>query len=196
MTDYRQVAIAAAKAAGIDPNIFVAQIQQESGFNPNAKSSAGAEGIAQFMPGTAKGMGVNPWDPVASLYAAARLDANNLHAYGGDWAKALAAYNAGGGSVNSWVSKFGSNWLSHAFPETQNYVKTILGNKTSTGQSGTSMSGTFPNNPVPTDQNPNGFLNMLGISASGFQQFLLVVFGGLVVVIGLFFVVRKKEAAQ
>lgn len=58
------------------------------------------------------------------------------------------------------------------------------------------MSGTFPNNPVPTDQNPNGFLNMLGISASGFQQFLLVVFGGLVVVIGLFFVVRKKEAAQ
>lgn len=110
----------AAAAAGIDPEIFTRQIQQESGFNPTAKSGAGALGIAQFMPDTAAGMGIDPLDPAAALYAAAQLDANNLQKYGGDWQKALAAYNAGGGNVD----KYGGV---PPFAETQSYVNNILG---------------------------------------------------------------------
>jgi Transglycosylase SLT domain len=135
--DYRQYAQQMAQQASVDMGIFVAQIQQESGFNPNAQSSAGAIGIAQFMPATAAGIGLNPWDPLASLKAAAQLDRQNLTKYQGDWAKTLAAYNAGGGAVDSAVSRYGSNWLSHMPSETQNYVSTILGNSSSNNQSST-----------------------------------------------------------
>src|SRR5215831_13304043 len=73
--DLQAYARQAARNAGIDPDIFVSQIQAESGFNPTARSGAGALGIAQFMPGTAAGLGVDPSDPYASLDAAARMDA-------------------------------------------------------------------------------------------------------------------------
>lgn len=122
-------AIAAAHRAGIDPNIFVRQIQQESNFNPNAVSPAGAEGIAQFMPGTARGLGINPFNPVQALYAAAQYMANSLRAFGGDYAKALAAYNAGGGAVNYAIARGGHNWRNYLPAETQNYLKIILGGK-------------------------------------------------------------------
>lgn len=128
-TDYQSLATSYAQQAGIDPTIFVAQIQQESGFNPNAVSPAGAIGIAQFMPTTAAGLGLNPHDPVASLKAAAQYDANNLNAYNGDYAKMLAAYNAGGGAVNNAVAAHGANWLAFMPTETQNYVKNILAGK-------------------------------------------------------------------
>src|SRR6266478_3057223 len=122
-------AIAAARRAGIDPNIFVRQIQQESGFNPNAVSPAGAQGIAQFMPSTAAGLGINPWNPVQALNAAAQYMANSLRAYGGDYAKALAAYNAGGGTVNYAIARGGRNWQAYLPTETQNYIKVILGGR-------------------------------------------------------------------
>jgi soluble lytic murein transglycosylase-like protein/GNAT superfamily N-acetyltransferase len=112
---------------GIDPRVFVAQIQQESGFNPSARSGAGAQGIAQFMPATAAGVGLDPSDPYASLEAAARMDAQNLQKYGGDWSKTLAAYNAGPGNVD----KYGGV---PPFQETQTYVRNILGAAKSTGQ--------------------------------------------------------------
>ena len=118
--DLRAYARQAAARAGIDPDIFTAQIQQESGFNPSAKSPAGAIGIAQFMPGTASGMGIDPSDPYAALDAAAKLDSQNLARYGGDYEKALAAYNAGGGNVD----RYGGV---PPFEETQRYVKNILG---------------------------------------------------------------------
>src|SRR4051812_12180397 len=91
----KAVAAADARRYGIPVNVFERQIQQESGFNPNARSSAGAEGIAQFMPATARGFGLkDPFDPVASLDAAARYDSNLLHKYG-SLAAALSAYNSG-----------------------------------------------------------------------------------------------------
>lgn len=111
-----------AQQVGLDPEIFVRQIQQESGFNPTAKSPAGATGIAQFMPATAQGMGVDPSDPYASLAGAARLMSNYLKQYQGDYAKALAAYNAGPGNVE----KYGGV---PPFEETQRYVSTILGSR-------------------------------------------------------------------
>ena len=118
--DLQDYARQVANKYGIDPDIFVRQIQQESGFNPSAQSPAGATGIAQFMPDTARGMGIDPSDPYAALDAAARLDASNLQKYGGDYSKALAAYNAGGGNVD----KYGGV---PPFQETQTYVSNILG---------------------------------------------------------------------
>src|SRR2546423_8933818 len=94
MANYRALAAAAAQRYGIPVDIFLRQIGQESGFNPNARSPAGAQGIAQFMPATARGMGVNPNDPRSSLFGAARMDAQNLHRYG-NWRDTLSAYNSG-----------------------------------------------------------------------------------------------------
>ena len=91
--DYRDVARQAAAKYGIDVNVFLNQINQESGFNPNARSSAGAIGIAQIVPQYHPG--VDPTDPIASLDYAAKLDASYLAMYGGSWVKALVAYNAG-----------------------------------------------------------------------------------------------------
>ena len=125
--DYVDMARQAAISAGISPDAFVRQIQQESGFNPNAGSPAGAEGIAQFMPGTAASMGVNPYDPSSALPGAARMMAGLAAQYGGDYSKALAAYNAGGGAVDAAVAQGGGSWLSYMPAETQNYVAIIMG---------------------------------------------------------------------
>jgi soluble lytic murein transglycosylase-like protein len=125
---------AAAQRAGIDPNVFTAQIQQESGFNPSARSNAGAIGVAQFMPETAKGVGLDPTDPYASLDAAAKEDAKRLQQYQGDWGKTLASYNAGAGAVETYGGI-------PPYAETQNYVKTIMGNAQQAAQAaGTTIS--------------------------------------------------------
>ena len=117
---YEPIARAAAARYGIDPDVFVRQITQESHWDPAAVSRAGARGIAQFMPSTAAWLGVDPLDPIAALDAAAKLDRDNLDAFDGDYAKMLAAYNAGRGSV----VRYGGV---PPFPETQNYVDLILG---------------------------------------------------------------------
>jgi hypothetical protein len=122
--DYRNAAYQAAVRAGHPaPELFVRQIGAESGFRPNAVSPAGARGIAQIMPATARGWGVNPDDPLAALDAAARAMAKYIKSYKGDHAKALAAYNAGVGAVQ----KHGGV---PPYKETQNYIKKILGGKT------------------------------------------------------------------
>lgn len=112
---------------GFSPDVFVRQINQESGFNPSAVSPAGAIGIAQFMPATAASLGVNPWNPVQSLQGASRLMANYTQQYGRDVAKALAAYNAGPGTVQRAVSLGGAGWRAFLPAETQNYIRVILG---------------------------------------------------------------------
>lgn len=98
MANYRRVARREAIRAGIDPKVFERQINKESGFNKRAKSPAGAEGIAQFMPGTAAAEHVDPWNPRSALRGAARLDAKLIHQTG-SYRKALAAYNAGPGNI-------------------------------------------------------------------------------------------------
>ena len=118
--DYIDQARQAAVAAGIDPEIFTRQIQQESGFNPNARSPVGALGIAQFMPATAQGLGIDPMNAGQALVAAAQEDARRLQQYGGDWAKTLASYNAGPGAVAQYNGV-------PPYAETQNYVQAILG---------------------------------------------------------------------
>jgi soluble lytic murein transglycosylase-like protein len=126
-SQYVAIARQAATDVGIPPDYFVRQIQQESGFNPNAVSPAGAVGIAQFLPSTAAGLGINPWDPIQSLKGAAKLMANSARQYGGDYAKALAAYNGGSGTVQYAVNNCGANWLNCLPGETRHYIYSIMG---------------------------------------------------------------------
>lgn len=88
---------------GIPANVVAAQISQESGFNPRATSPTGAQGIAQFEPGTWKSQGVagSPYDPNAALQGYIKLMGSLTHQYGGNLRNALAAYNAGPGNLQA-----------------------------------------------------------------------------------------------
>jgi hypothetical protein len=124
---YVSIAQQDASNAGISPDYFVRQINLESSFNPNAVSPSGAEGIAQFMPATARGLGIDPFNPIQALNAAAHYMASYNNTYNGNYAMALAAYNAGSGTVQYAVSSCGSNWISCLPGETQNYLLVIMG---------------------------------------------------------------------
>ncbi len=126
-SQYVAIAQQDAIAAGISPDLFCTADQQESGFNLNSVSPAGAVGIAQFLPGTAADLGINPWDPTQALRGAARLMANYAHNYGGDYAEALAAYNGGSGIVQYAVNNCGANWLNCLPLETRHYIYVIMG---------------------------------------------------------------------
>jgi cell wall-associated NlpC family hydrolase len=108
----------AANANGIPSSLLAAVVQHESGFNPNAVSSAGAEGIAQFMPATAAGMGVDPYDPTSAINGAAQLLGSYARQFG-SYGDALAAYNAG----SSAVERYGGI---PPYAETQAYVPAVL----------------------------------------------------------------------
>lgn len=117
--DYRAVAYRAARDAGIRrPGLFVRQMAAESGFNPCVRSGAGAIGIAQIMPGTARSWKVDPYMPVSALQVAARKMARYERQYG-NFRLALAAYNAGPGAV----AEYGGVPPYH---ETQDYVRKIM----------------------------------------------------------------------
>lgn len=95
---YANLFSAAGAKYGVSPALLAAVAHNESSFNPNAHSNAGAVGLMQFMPGTAKGLGVNPLDPASAVDGAARLLVG-LYRQFGSWNLALAAYNAGSGNV-------------------------------------------------------------------------------------------------
>lgn len=118
--DLRAEAIKAAQSAGIDPDLFLRLVQQESAFNPAAVSPVGAMGLAQLMPATAQELGVDPNDPIQNLQGGARYLRQQLDTFGGDPSLALAAYNAGAGNVR----KYGGI---PPFKETRNYVARIMG---------------------------------------------------------------------
>lgn len=109
----------AALEVGLDPALLEALVRQESGFNHRAVSHAGAQGLAQLMPGTARDLGVeNPFDPMENLRGGARYLADMMQQFG-DLRLALAAYNAGPGAVQ----KHGGI---PPYKETQNYVRSIM----------------------------------------------------------------------
>lgn len=102
---------------GLPRGVLTAVARAESGFDANAVSRAGAQGLMQLMPATARGLGVDPFDPPQAIDGAARLLASNLEAFG-SLELALAAYNAGGGAV----SRYGGV---PPFAETRNYVRRV-----------------------------------------------------------------------
>lgn len=113
--------IAAGKAFGVDPALLKAVARAESGLNPRAVSPAGALGIMQLMPATARALGVDdPFDPAQSIFGGAKYLRHLLDRFGGDVRLALAAYNAGPGAVQRWGG------IPH-YEETKEYVDRVLG---------------------------------------------------------------------
>jgi soluble lytic murein transglycosylase-like protein len=113
------MAEAAARKYGVPVNLFNRLVQQESAWNPRARSPVGAIGLAQLMPQTARGLGVNPHDPKQNLDGGARYLKQQYRKFG-TWRLALAAYNAGPGAVEKYAGV-------PPYRETRNYVKKILG---------------------------------------------------------------------
>lgn len=103
---------------GVDPALLSAVAKAESAYNPRAVSSAGAQGLMQLMPATARSLGVDPLDPQQAIDGAARLLSRLLRDFNGRTDLALAGYNAGPGAVR----RYGGI---PPYAETQTYVKRV-----------------------------------------------------------------------
>jgi hypothetical protein len=109
---------------GVDPSLVRAVMRHESGFNPHAVSPKGAQGLMQLMPGTAALMGVeNPFDPEQNIAGGVGYLRLCLDRFGHSVPLAVAAYNAGPGRV-------AQSQGVPPIPETQNFVKNVLGTYT------------------------------------------------------------------
>lgn len=119
---YDSLIAQAASRCGIDPAVLHGLIQQESGFDPNARSGAGALGLTQLMPSTAASLGVTePLNPAQSIEGGARYLSEMLQQFGGNVSDALAAYNAGPNAVRAYGGV-------PPYPETEAYVSKVLAN--------------------------------------------------------------------
>jgi hypothetical protein len=117
-----ETAVQVAQANNLPAPFFTRLIEQESGFNPRVVSSAGAQGIAQFMPRTAASRGLSdPFEPLSALAASGKFLAELVGQFG-NLGLAAAAYNAGPKRVQDWIAK-----RSKLPAETRNYVRTITG---------------------------------------------------------------------
>jgi hypothetical protein len=168
--DYRLIARQKAAKYGLLPDVFERQIDQESGFNPAARSRAGAIGIAQIMPSTARGWGVNPSDPVAALDSAAKNMAGYIKTFGGmntqdpykvrsAYEKGLQAYNAGPGSVGRYMPA-----------ETKDYISKIIGPDKFSFTKALQPSVVLPQAPTPPPGVGQTLSSLLGQDVTQSQQ--------------------------
>lgn len=175
----------------ISPSILAAQLNQESGFNPNSVSSAGAVGIAQFLPSTAAQYGIDPYNVQQSIDGMAMLDAKYRDQFG-SIDEALAAYNAGPGAVEKY------NGIP-PYAETQQYVQNILaaaneqGNPTGTDPADASGS---------TDTTTVGYISATGslldhvLSTSFWERIGVGALGVFVVIAGILWLTHKPLNIQ
>ena len=118
----RPVIMRAAAVHNLDPALIAAVIKSESAFDSQAVSWAGAQGLMQLMPGTARDMGVlDPFDPEDNVMGGSRYLRRMLNRFGGDLTLAIAAYNCG-------PERVAKVWRVPNIAETQNYVKIVLRN--------------------------------------------------------------------
>lgn len=117
-TPYDHLFIEAGARYGISPAVLKAVACAESGFNPDAVSGAGAVGLMQIMPETARVLGIDPRDPAQSVDGAARLLRSLMDRFDGDLTLALAGYNAGPGAVSQYNGV-------PPYRETENYIKKV-----------------------------------------------------------------------
>ncbi|MBI5243901.1 MAG: lytic transglycosylase domain-containing protein [Elusimicrobia bacterium] len=116
---YRKTIEIIAGKRGLDPKLVEAVMRAENPWgNPMVVSDAGAVGLMQLMPGTARRLGVNPRNPEQNIDGGVRHLTRLLELYDGDKVLAVAAYNAGEGRVKTRIPNF---------PETKNYVRKVLG---------------------------------------------------------------------
>jgi soluble lytic murein transglycosylase len=139
----RETLISSSKQNGLDPVLVAALIRQESNFNPQATSPAGARGLMQLMPDVGKGLaasqGISPWDADMLYQPATNIKLGTAHLRGlvrkyPEVVKVLAAYNAGESRVEKWSTKTGANdpeLFTERIPfvETRDYVRIILRNR-------------------------------------------------------------------
>lgn len=112
----------ASSAHGVDANLIAAIIKAESSFNKNAKSSAGAQGLMQLMPSTAKELGVkDAFNAEQNIMGGTKYIAQQIAKFGGDIKKALYAYNAGAGNVTKIVESSANYWKG-----AKNYANKIM----------------------------------------------------------------------
>lgn len=116
----------ASRKYGVDKNLIMAVIKQESDFNPNATSSAGAMGLMQLMPGTAAGLGVyNAYNVEQNVEGGTKYLKELLNMYGNSKEMALGAYNAGPGTLKS-RGVNNTSGISRLPYETREYVQKVM----------------------------------------------------------------------
>ena len=119
---FSYIDFAISKVLPYPSKLIKALVQQDSGYNPNAKSKAGALGLMQLMPATAEGLGVkDPMDPQQNIEGGVKYVKSMLDRFNGNIILALAAYNAGPNAVKKYDGV-------PPYKETQNYVRNILKN--------------------------------------------------------------------
>ncbi|HBG21872.1 MAG TPA: transglycosylase [Peptococcaceae bacterium] len=140
---YKQEMVEVGASYGVDPFLLAAVAKVESGFNPDARSDAGAVGLMQVMPSTAdwaaEQMGYDGfhadllYQPDVNLLIGGWYLSNLLEEFDGDVVTALAAYNAGRGNVSAWLESERWEGTMHdlesiPFPETRDYLRSVLRN--------------------------------------------------------------------
>ena len=120
----------AAQANNVDPALLAGLLEQESGWNPNAVSAAGARGLGQFMPATAREFGVDVTDPQSSIDGAARYLSYLMDYFNGNVELAVYAYNGGMGNIERYGGPIPGN------AENENYAPSVFERATKYGYRG------------------------------------------------------------